>query len=373
MAAIRGVSPSPAQASNRTNSTTTTSGGTPNRTGTMLVPMPRDTTTNAHATLIRMSHERWTGEYRSAGLIEWPRDLQSEVEAARSRAFRQILGLAALAPCLLVSVIIIGLGSSLSPTFNWLVITGLSLSAVVLIVTVIVMAFCGNQTFELRWWAARVALRNRVVECFEIPCDESSTESGTEYLILAPEGSIALQSDDSDGLILERTRVIELAATPLGSGDGHEDRELSAAEVLELRDHVIRLRKRAWQLIWGLVAATAGSASTVIAIHVASPMSWTFWITTVGSTGLLLAGSIYLFSFTPRRFRIAQQLELDLEAGTLETVDGDAALDRLDESPPLSQHYSSRSMPLTVHRLSRSQTWWIVDGVPAAWRRYRDY
>lgn len=338
----------------------------------MLIPIPRDTTTAAPATLARMSQERWTGDYRSIGLIDWPHDLRAQIEATKSKASRQILGLAAMALGLIVSVVLVGLGSASTPTFNWLVVTGIILSILILLAAVLVMCFSGRQTFESRWRAARRALRNDFVERFEKPHDRDRSDSGVEYLIAAPDGSLEVASSDSTEPTLERLRIVEIATAPETTDEHIHERELSPSEFQELCDHANRVRDRAWQSVRQLVVGFLVISGSVLMLYLAGQMSWPAGLTAAGVSGLWLATLCNVIRDAPRRLRIARCFDLDLDACVLETVDGSEAFDGLDESPLLSQA-DSKPIPGSVHRLSQSKAWWVVDGIPAEWRRYQDY
>lgn len=146
-----------------------------------------------------MSQERWFGDFRSVGLVDWPEGLRDEVHheltSVRSEYFRW----AALAVLSAVVGVGLAIAVAITPSVHLLfAVPALALA----MVAPGVAGHCGDDRRE-RWTSAKAALRGRQLDVFEAqgtPCDGSEP---LPFVLIAPSRSILVLDSRHTELILQ--------------------------------------------------------------------------------------------------------------------------------------------------------------------------
>jgi len=354
----------------------------------MLVPIPRDTTANAHATLIRMSQERWFGDFRSVGLVDWPEGMRDEFRLERQRLFLPML----LWPVLTVPALAVSIYLNAASFLNGWSPAAAAMSWVAVGVGIVVFAFgmmrC-RKAWKRRGLIARV-LRSDQLERFELSqsvIDEVLLAHARHHdtpeqvdplagvpleLLIAPRARLLVQiGDERDRPLTEvAIRSVSQHAGFEESADGYHI-QLTPDELRELRAY----RRKHMMIIptTFLLGAIFVSvlALTVTTLNAAGPTSYRDKRLIAG-TIVFAAAFVYAFFIEqPKQLRLARLLKRDIEDGFCEILDSVAAAEDLIAAG-LPEEIRVDDTPSIVRRLPHSKRWWLIDETPAPWRRYAE-
>ncbi|MCA9312443.1 MAG: hypothetical protein KDA21_14615 [Phycisphaerales bacterium] len=324
--------------------------------------------------------DRWIGDYRSMGLVEWPAGLREAMRARARRATGRFMGWTWLAVAAFVfSVAMAAVASGPSgrlwkPEF---VFAGMG-------VLVFLVAVLRGNDWQKERIKARKALRSERLERFELGrhVEEEVAANralGMEIglgmprvLLVAPSSALLLQVDGEAAVAVEEVVVHETGARAPSlpeSGEGSSSAPLSPEEREEL-GRLIRVCRRPWKWIYLFyVWVSVGVSALAYRLAIGGGVDAEDWVLSGAVVILwpLMTHSIF-FGGHRRRRRLVAALRRDLRNGRAEVVEGYVAAREARESQDGVGHPPVVT-PEEVRRLCESGLWWEVDGVPAAWRR----
>ncbi|MFG0291890.1 MAG: hypothetical protein ACF8MJ_01920 [Phycisphaerales bacterium JB050] len=334
-----------------------------------------------------MPRERWFGDYRSVGTVDWPEDLQHDLRTERRGLFRKMVLWPILTLPPLVGSIILNANSFLnswSPQLSLLTWVALGLSLVL-------FAF-GLMRCYLAWirrQLIRRALRSPQLERFELApgiiddillahaqtADHPTADplEGTpREVLIAPKPKLLVFVPDcpTSPLTPVTIQTVSKAQSLDTSVDGHT-LPLTTEELRELRKHRRNcLMVLPISLVLVAVFVLALNYATK-ALTSSAPMSFRDWKAVI-ATGCFAIGLLYIFFVeVPSKLKRAKLVGKDITAGHCDLLDGETALDELSDAP-LRTKISLDIPPTIVRRLPHSKLWWQLDDTPAPWRRFTD-
>lgn len=311
--------------------------------------------------------QRWIGDYRSVGLVDWPGGLREALRARLRRANRMIMLWVVIPAITLFLWAVVHIVDS----FAGLGFTNPAIGGIGFMVGGAAVAVCclpGNDYHKIRLSLKR-ALRCAQLERFRLgdhvndeidtatllglgASIERVTDQLPRTLLVNPRRSLLLQVDDGPldlpCEVVIRTIGVNAAARVTS---GFAEIELTPCERDELRGFVARLREEHLKSLVMLGFLSIPLQSLVLIAKV-------LWEA---------ASLLYPRKDLDGRVLI-RDLKLDLRFGLTEIVDGDRAVAEFRQVGAWSQHVSPVT-PIWVRRLSVSKVWWEVEGVPAIWRR----
>ncbi len=321
--------------------------------------------------------ERWIGDYRSVGLVDWPPELRRGLVERLRRTNRKLLLWLVAPPGLLLAGCGLGLAAeSLRLPGSFAILLVFAGAAVIALGGAILR---GNDLLKLRG-PLRQVLRCERPERFEpsphvleeIRASRALGRALPDWnlptpLLIDPASSRLLQAGEAPAAELKLMQVLvtEGVGAAVDYGDLPAAVALTEAELEEL-GAFIRRHTRHWASLYRwytFVSVVAGIWIYRIASgQKLAVVTWGFAI-----AGILLWIWMTRQVLGPHRVqrRIIGSLRRDREAGTTEAIAGATAVADLRRE---GQAIEGVVTPGIVRRLA-SGLWWEVDGTPAVWRR----
>lgn len=309
-----------------------------------------------------MSQERWTGDYCSIGHVDWPDGLRERVRVAQKLAFRGMCRWGSLIVALLAALIysIWGL-THISFHYWWFIFVVVGVGLVLGTGIFLLMQFRAIP-HEIRWKAARAALRNERLERFDYAANELGPLSSQDYLLIAPAGRVVVVESESDELSLERTEIRRVASGYASSATQPNRLPLSEDDKAEIRERIQKSRRHAMKGVISFVVIVAFAALVVSTTTASTPE--------LIAIALILPTALFVIVLTNlNSSRLSRHLNRDIEEGFCVLCDAESSEPATDQSGEKPPKFPEPSASIT-YRLPHSDRPWLIDGTPAPWRRF---
>lgn len=328
-----------------------------------------------------MSQERWFGDYRSAGLVDWPDGLRDIIHD-RYRRYRRNMWRWLAAP---LGILVLGSAGSIIAAIpgvdaHPLGVLGVSLIAGVAAFALVVLpANDARQASKvaLKVWASESLERFAVCPAAVDVCEKMNSVDRELYLrdvpleiLVVPKHDIVLQHDRSPNILLGTLPIMTLGCTDRPEVELEKGTlPLTASELEEINRRRAMVIKPLWKFLAFYVALTVAMAGLLVLL-VLSPSTLQRDISFSVLVSLVWIYSTWVLIFPMRhRALLAYRLGRDLVEATCDVLDGDTALDEL-YATGLPEELRPELPPRVVRRLRHSGLWWLLDDTPAMWRRY---
>ncbi|MFI4854178.1 MAG: hypothetical protein ACIAQF_04250 [Phycisphaerales bacterium JB065] len=309
-----------------------------------------------------MSQERWTGDYRSIGHVDWPDGLRERVREAQTLAFRGMCRWGSLIVALLAALFYSLWGMMTISFHYWWFVFVVVVVGVVLGTGIFLLLQFRAIPHEMRWKAARAALRNEQLERFDYSANEPAALASQDYLLIAPAGQMVVLESGLDDPTLERVVIRTVASGHAANAIRHNRLPLSGEDKGEIQDRIRENRRHARKGVISLLVIVAFVVIVVSTTTVSSPKLIALALTC--PTMLLV---IVLTNLNA--VRLNRHLKRDLEEGFCILCDTESSVSTPEENGDKASEFPEPS-PSITYCLPHSDRLWIIDGVPAPWRRF---
>lgn len=350
--------------------------------------------------------DRWIGDYRSVGLVEWPDDLRDSMSKSWKRPRFWARFWIVACPVMFVVGLLLGIFAVVIKNAGWssAADVALGIGGVMMVIGFVALPFfllLGRDAFRLSS-TYRKALREPQVEMFvrSPHVDEEAAVAATLGLAsdlsgvatsvyLAPRAGllvgvqfethlkpitpplpqiVATLSVPASRLSTEQppTPESDLIESIVAPNDAAPRMQiLNAHELAEIATYRRSIGSVKGWVALGVSAAFVGMGVTAFIL---GTIQWWHYIA-LGLWGLALAAGIrnVLLSYPARR-RLRAALRRDLEGGSLELLPWSLVREELLTDG--ARHEDLPAVPPEfVERLPASKLVWSLDGIPAPWRR----